>query len=371
MIPEWHECLKILAEPKRRGRGWPEGCDALITGLVLAALRFARPDGSPATHFAEPGREITSAWRSNEWADWHRGTGIARVLRGWFSPGKREGAAPPLPAWASADRVLALLRADWLPTGDFLAVDHRDARSPCRFELFGAGRPWLGPQWSAEDVALTSPPKPRTWITGSAADLAEWSYRAGEARVTRSALLVRGRRLALVSVLIESRSPPGPGFPLRLSLAPAIAAQPREDCRALVLTGTPRHGSAHVLPIGLPCLAYPTDRGRFQLEGRELVLNQAPGGCRCWLPLLISWDPVRHRKTLRWRALTVSERSRVVRPDRAFAVRVRWGRDETYVIYRSLGPPAPRAFLGHQTRARFLFGQFTTDGTVKPILSVE
>jgi hypothetical protein len=126
-----------------------------------------------------------------------------------------------------------------------------------------------------------------------------------------------------------------------------------------------------VLPIGLPCLDYPTDRGRFQVQGRELVLTQSSPGRRCWLPVLVSWDPVRHRKTLRWRVLTVSERARAARADRAFAARVSWGRDETYVIYRSLGPPAPRAFLGHQTRARFLLGQFTSEGDVKPILSVE
>jgi hypothetical protein len=143
-----------------------------------------------------------------------------------------------------------------------------------------------------------------------------------------------------------------------------------EACRAVVLTAPKRRGSVQVLPIGLPCLDYPTDRGRFQVQGRELLLSQAPAGHRCWLPVLISWDPNRHRKSLHWRVLTVSERARPVRADRAFAARVSWGRDETYVIYRSLGSPAPRAFLGHQTRARFLLAQFTTDGEVRPILSV-
>jgi hypothetical protein len=174
-----------------------------------------------------------------------------------------------------------------------------------------------------------------------------------------------------MSVLVENRSVSGPGFPVRWSLPPTIAAAPMENCRALVLTEPNRRGSAQVLPIGLPCLAYPTDRGRFQFEGRELVLSQAPRGCRSWLPLLVSWDSARHRKTIHWRVLTVSERSRVVRPDRAFAARVSWGRDESYVVYRSLGPPASRAFLGHHTQARFLFGQFTTDGDVKPILTLE
>jgi hypothetical protein len=190
-------------------------------------------------------------------------------------------------------------------------------------------------------------------------------------RVIQSALLLRGRRLALVAVLAESRAPAGPTSSMRLALPPMVAAAPMEACRGVVLTAPRKRGSVQVLPIGLPCLDYPTDRGRFLVEGRELVLNQAPPGRRCWLPLLVSWDSDRHRKTLRWRVLTVSERARAARGERAFAVRVSWGRDETYVIYRSLGPPTPRAFLGHQTRARFLLGEFTTGGDVKPIVSWE
>jgi len=55
----------------------------------------------------------------------------------------------------------------------------------------------------------------------------------------------------------------------------------------------------------------------------------------------------------------------------AFAVRVSWGRDDTLVIYRSLGPSAPRSFLGYQTKARFLLGRFTNEGNVEPLLSVD
>jgi hypothetical protein len=369
-IPAWQESLAILAEAKRCGRDWPEGCESQLSKLILASLRFARPDGSPAVDLAESdrGSMATGTWR--QWADWYRGTGVARVLHDWFAPGQKDKAPPPLPAWSSSDRVLSILRPDWRPDGDFLAIDHRDAHSCCRFELFGGGRPWLGPDWSfGAETAPTSRPRPRTWMTGALADLAEWSYRVGTIQVTQSALLLRGRRLALVAVLAESRTLAGPTPPMRLALPPRVAAAPMDACRAVVLTAPKKRGSVQVLPIGLPCLAYPTDRGRFLVEGCELVLNQASAGRRCWLPLLVSWDPDRHRKTLRWRVLTVSERARAARPERAFAARVSWGRDEHYVVYRSLGPPAPRAFLGHQTRARFLLGQFTTAGDVKPILS--
>ena len=40
-----------------------------------------------------------------------------------------------------------------------------------------------------------------------------------------------------------------------------------------------------------------------------------------------------------------------------------WGRDDTLVVYRSLGPPASAHFLGHQTKARFLVGKFTQEGS--------
>jgi hypothetical protein len=309
---------------------------------------------------------------ARQWARWFSGTGIARVLAWWFRTRTRESAPPPLPAWSSARRALAVLRADWLATGDFLAVDHRAASSICQIELFASGRSYLGPSWITDDrLVPASRPRPGLWTTSSTADLAEWSYRAGKARLTRSALLIRRRHLAMLSVAIEGRSSAIASHPVRWGLPPGIGVSPIEGTRALLLAEPNRRGSAQVVPIGLPALPYPTDRGRFLAEGDELVLEHAAPGRRCWLPLLVSWDPVRHRKRLHWRVLTVSERSRVVSPDRAFAARVSWGRDETYVIYRSLAPPAPRAFLGFQTKARFLFGQFTTDGTVKPILSVD
>ena len=372
--PEWHRCLEILGAGRRQAGHWPPGSEVAIGGLVLATLRFARPDGSPSMHAVGSGPD-SAGWAPADWATWYRGTGIARVLRWWFTPGRTEAAAPPLPAWSAPGRVLATLRPDWRPDGDFLAVDHRDAGSPCRFELTGAGRTWLGTEW-AEDLTGPGGPASRTrpvrWVTGSTADLVEWSYRGDGLRITRSALLLRGRRLALFSILAEGRGTTWKeDATMRLAMPAAVDAGPLKQSRALVLAESKRRGVAQVLPIALPCLPYPTERGSFRAVGHELILRQAPAGRRCWLPLLVSWDPARHRKALSWRVLTVSERSRAVGPDRAFAARVSWGRDETYVVYRSLGPPAPRAFLGYQTGARFLIGEFDTDGDLKPIFTLE
>ncbi len=161
---------------------------------------------------------------------------------------------------------------------------------------------------------------------------------------------------------------------MRLKLAEGIEAGPIAESRGLSLTATRgRARSARVFPIGLPRSPYPTDRGDFQQVAGDLILRQraAEGARRVWRPLLVSWEPARNRQTVHWRTLTVSENGRACAPGVAFAARITWGRDETLVIYRSLARPALRAFLGHQTRARFLVGLFTPEGEVKPLLKVE
>ena len=80
---------------------------------------------------------------------------------------------------------------------------------------------------------------------------------------------------------------------------------------------------------------------------------------------------MRDRRKLTWTTLTVAERSRPCAPGVAFAARVAWGRGEQLVIYRSLARPALRSFLGHQTTARFLIGEFTRGGEVVPLLKID
>jgi hypothetical protein len=368
-IPEWHECLRVLAAARKEGGQWPATWEPAITRLIQTTLRFSRPDGSAATDFATSTPANAPTSKSRESTPAHPSKSVDRSVGGWLS--QRRGEHPPgaLAAWASTDRVLAVLRADGQATADFLAIDHRHARSDCRVELFGAGRSWLGPSWTiVGEAGTTTRPRPQAWISTSASALAEWSSRAGALRLMWSTVFLRARRLALLAIQVEKSSTLAQSLEVRVSLPPPVTALPDKNSRAILLTGPRKRGSALVLPIGLPCAAYASDRGKFVMEEDELVLTQTAIGRRSWLPLLVSWDSLRNRQDADWRILTVSERSRIVSPDKAFAARVSWGRHETYVIYRSLGPPATRAFLGHHTRARFLVGLFTPDGSVEPIL---
>src|SRR5208337_4819410 len=213
-----------------------------------------------------------------------------------------------------------------------------------RFELMGSGSSWLGPDWRlARTVAASSSPRTGSWDSSSAADL------------------------------IGGKALPGSLLKTEFGLPAGVTAEPIPGCRGLLLRTARSRPTAQVLPVALPAAPYETDRGQLCVldDHSHLTLSCMARGGRCWLPLLVSWDPRRHRKRLSWRVLTVAQDSKVCAHDVAFAVRVSWGRDDTLVIYRSLGPPAPRSFLGHQTKARFLLGRFTSEGNVEPLLSVD
>jgi hypothetical protein len=277
-----------------------------------------------------------------------------------------------LPAWSSDRQPLAVLRPSWQKNDDMLVLDHRQRGTVTQLELIGAGHSWLGPSWNhSRPAASATFAKPRFWLSNSSADLAEWSFRTGGVRIVRSALLLRGRQIALLSDQVEGDVQTDQAIESQFELPPDVTAESLRNCRGMLLR-RPGRKMAQVLPLALPCLPYETDRGKFHLSaGRVLSLRIASKGRRSWLPVLVSWNPERHRKPLSWRILTVSERSKNCSPDVAFAVRLSWGRDDTLVIYRSLAAPARRAFLGHLTTDRFLVGNFTRDGAVEPILSVD
>ena len=372
-IADWHVCLEALREARRSSARWPAQWDESVARLVIATLRFSRPDGSPAGEFngslsfAPPEKTL------RRWIIATEGSDTARYLSDWRESRKRDvNFTPEVASWDVSRGVLSVLRDQVTGDGDFVALDHRMPGPSCRFELFGSGRSWLGPAWTIEgEPGAATPPKPGPRLSVSGAEIAEWSYRVGVAKVTHSILLLGSRRLALFSALIEARAPLESNLTVRLSCPPSIKAETLQACRGIRLYGPIRGEAAQVLPIALPALPYETDRGAFLANDEGLILSQAPAGRRCWLPLLASWDRKRSRRRATWRVLTVSERGKAVRPERAFAVRVSWGRQETYVIYRSLDRAASRAFLGHRTRARFLIGMFTPDGNVTPIVKID
>jgi hypothetical protein len=363
-VSAWWPVLEALAQGWPRGGGWPIEAVDRVRGLVLAALRWSRPDGSAV--FGPSGGVRGNLGLLRDWAERLDDPSFG-VVADWWAPGRsrsrREPSAPPLPAFGAETIPLAMLRADWSVRGDLLSIDQRDRSSPCLLELNGGGRRWLGPTWG---TSANGPARPTFWATGPQADLAEWTVREGPSRVVRTALLFRGRKLALLAEQVDR--PVGMAG-LRLSLPAGVVACPIAGSRAFALTIG--RATARVLPLGLPPLPSSTDRGTSAIEDDAIHIRQAIAGRRGWLPVLVSWDAARNRRPVRWRPLTVTERMTICPPEVAFAVRVAWGPGENLVIYRSLGPPRLRAFLGHQTGSRFLAGRFTKAGDLEPWIKVD
>jgi hypothetical protein len=367
-VRDWWPLLATVLEARAsRPEGWPTLLDARFEPVVRTALRFTRPDGLPV--FGPDGRIAAAGQVLHGWAAVVADPGIGTVAEWWFprrrTP-KNRPAPPPLPAFSCERRPLAMLRADWRAQGDLLAIDHRFER--CDLELVGGGRHWLGPVWRTTPGAGSA--RVVRWVTGPQADLLEWSFRCEGARITRLAALLRGRGLAL---LAEQWDGPGDFGSIELAIPAGVQVQPIPGSRALRLAGPKgKGGAAQAAPLALPALDYPTERGTMIARDGWLALRQPRDGRRSWLPLLVNWDPARLRRPPEWRVLTVTERSRVCRPDVAFAARVGWGRGrDGLVIYRSLARPALRCFLGHPTTARFLIGTFTPEGEVVPLVKVE
>lgn len=350
-IESWWNAIDRLISSSINWRDWPESHRA----FVRMTLRFTRSDGSSVFEPAQARPERLALIRSL--AD----SGMATIVKWWSNTRSRTGSLgpPPLPAFGSKSKAIAVLRADWAMNGDFLALDARDPASPL-IDLTIGGLPLLGPAWPAADGKA----RMRLWQTSSTADIAEWSNGAGDAQSTRTAIFLRGRRIAILG---EERTykEPGPRS-FEVATPTGVTSKFVPDCRSMILKAGPKGTAARAIPI-------PLDRsaGSFALDDRMLSMKfDGPAG-RSWTPLLISWDADRNRRPLKWRLLTVSEQGKACKPSAAFAARVSWGLNDTLVIYRSLVRPTSRTFLGHQTSARFLVGTFNQEGNVTPILTLD
>lgn len=367
-VGSWISCLRQLAQLRAGlGSAWTDDLDAFVERFFLLVLRFMRPDGSMV--FGEPGCEEGRGELMSRWAEVLSQPGFQTVLNWWFPKKLGEYASPPLPAWSGTRAALAALRADWLKTGSFISIDHRQPSLTSNVEWIGQGRSWLGPTWTFGATAeKVSQPRPITAITNSAGDYLEWSVRAQGLTLARSALILRGRRLALLADQVEGGSGMGE---TRIALPGNVEVLPAMENRSVSLSQGPRIAPARVIPLAIPRSIENEQTGALRCEGGQLVLRQPIKGRRTWFPLLLSWEPARNRKTLNWQKLTVTEQSRICAEQTAVAFRVGWGRDESLVVYRSLERPATRSFLGYRTDARFLVGLFNRAGNVEPLLKVK
>jgi hypothetical protein len=346
---------------------WLELADPRDARWLQAVIQFSRADGSSV--FGSIGRDQARLKRLADWALRMGDPGLIGVVNRWLPHRLSKPLTPsplPVPADSRPDRPLAILRGDWNAQAEILAIDHRQPGDATLLEVGSKGRTWLGATWtSGIGETKFARPRPTHSTSEPLVESVEWSYRAGSTRVIRTATLLRGRSLALLGQQVEGHHLVNQ---IRLKLADGVQALPIVGSRAILLSSGRGKPTVRLVPLGLPCHDRPTTSGSIAIEGREVVIRQVPEGRRSWLPVLVCWG----KPPTTWRPLTISYRSRAIRSDLATAARVAWGpSDEGLVVYRSLGLPALRSFLGHQTGSRYLVGNFTRAGDLRPILKVD
>ena len=173
-----------------------------------------------------------------------------------------------------------------------MAVDHRDFGSVMPVRAVRLGQVVAGAVVDDRRRSRARPraPKPGSRISISGAEIAEWSYRLGPARVTQTVLLLAGRRLAILSALFEARAAARRrAWAFGSRVPPSIAAEPLASVPRVSLERAQRRESAQVMPIGLPCSSV---RNGARGVSRHTTTRwcsarhrrAGAAGCRCWFP---------------------------------------------------------------------------------------
>jgi hypothetical protein len=341
----------------------PRSIQARLEAWFWRLLHFTRTDGSLL--FGPKGRSVARIARIQGMAESAIDPAFSRVFDNWFpqkTTKRRSTVAPPSASRSDPSKVFAALRSSWDKESEIIAVDQRVTTRPPRIELFANEQSWIRGNWIAGGDLKVGPAKTNRWQTGAYADYLEWSFKAGPTKITRTAVVLHFRGVALLAQQEEGPATSG----LALPIAETTAATLDATQRYVALTSG--RSKARLIPLNLPALPYATDKGTLTIDDHHARLTNGQPGRRRWLPMLATWG----KPPTIWRSCTVTENMKICDPDVAFGVRVGWGlKDDGLLIYRSLTKPALRCVLGYQTRARFLIGRFTPDGNVVPLLTVD
>lgn len=383
----WNELGLLLATWTRartvggkfRHASWDAGAQARYRELVVQTLRGARADGTVAL-----GPASTEAWPAPFWqaALTASESALTRRLASAVLPrrlraGPKEGALKsktlPEAAAQSDPSCMALLRTRWRRTSDLLAVD--SSGSVIKTEFSTAGKLLFSGSWGLdvqigdEPLVPVSPWESVCWVTDE--DVVyfelEMAFAKG-VRIQRQMMLARRDRFLLLADAVLSRQPAPVHYRSWLPLAGAVAVQPTDDTRELLLRLPGRDVLA--IPCALNEWRSGTPRGSLEVREQGLVLEQTAPQGNLFAPLFFHLGAPDKPDSITWRSLTVAENREIQPPDVAVGYRVRVG-DRQWLIYRAMAERAGRTVLGANSWSQFLASRIKRSGELATLLEIE
>ncbi len=384
LLASWTRCLELGAHVQHRP--WDRQAERRFRRVVRSALRMARRDGSPAFSNGTAGRHGLAIL---EKAVHLAGDADDRRLAAWTLAGKGQSgrsahkafdrrskrvlAKARLPAVHSEWAAAAVLRRDWSPDSERLAVIY--AGREVRSELV-AGRDvlWSG-RWDLEirvdgrRAAPVSDWREAVWFSDEDVDYleVEADFEHGLI-VQRHLLLARDDGFLIAADSVMGTEPRRIEYCGRLPLAAAVRFAPAEESHEGYLCTRKRR--ALVLPLALPEWRVEPDPGRLCQESAGLALRHSIEGCSLMAPLFFDLDPKRLRRPCTWRRLTVAEALQIVPRDVAVGYRVAVDRQQ-WLLYRSLAARGNRTVLGQNYAAEMVVGRFTRSGECEQFVELE
>jgi hypothetical protein len=272
----------------------------------------------------------------------------------------------------------AMLRSDWSPHADSLAISHHQPFP--QIDVAAWGVPVLHGEWGWElqigDAAIEPAEEwaASCWFSDPDADSLELQMTGpGALRVERQVLLSRKDQFLLLSDSIRgAKSVSEATTPIhlrsRLPLADGVVAEANLTSREVRLKA--RKQTVRVFPLALPMDRVHSTPHSCLVENGQLVSHHVGTGNGLYAPLIFDWHPARTKQPAVWRTLTVTEAGCVQSRDLAAGHRLQLGKFQL-LIYRSLSKiKAARAVLGHHTWQESIIAKFDR-GTADPIVRVD
>ncbi|MFO1021121.1 MAG: hypothetical protein U0903_10550 [Planctomycetales bacterium] len=353
--------------------------------LIHRALVFCREDGSlaPAPRtLANPRQFLERALRCCD-------ESTADLLLPEFVPlnprrknkGSRISIAPSVPSpqeihsFQSDETNVAALRSQGILPTNLVVIEHDGERPFVEFQI--AGETLLQGPWTSQ-LRLDGKVIPiegtwfcLCWQSDKDADYVELQCKLKNGgRVERQIVFPRQANYVLIAEAVADLPPGKIEYEVRLPLAGKFPVEEQRTTRELQMKLA--HSKVRVFPLGIPQHKRDSTPAQLLVKEDAIVLRQSGQGQGIYLPLMLDWEPARSETPAQWRALTVTENLKVLKPDIASGHRLQLGKDHHFYVYRSLVRTfEPRACLGHQTRYETVTGRFALDGELIPLMLVE
>ena len=268
----------------------------------------------------------------------------------------------------------ALLRTDWSPQADTLAIAHHQEFP--RIDAAALGHPLLHGDWTLQLQIGDSQLEPAEewscvcWVSDADVDYLELQMEGpGNLRVERLVLLSRRDHFLLMADSISGAPKQRIVHRARFPLAAGVTAEADTTTREIRLQSGKQ--KIRAFPLSLACERVQSTPHSFVIEDNQLVLEQVSPGVGLVAPVVFQWSPELSRKDAVWRTLTVSEDLKVAAPGTAAGFRLRIA-DSQWLFYRSLKKPKEaRTVLGYHTWVETVVARFSPTGDVDPLLMVD